>query len=299
MRRDPPPPPGGLGDVVSWARDLTDWALSQRDGEAPQTLLARTTRGVFRSAQKGGRGGGSEGAPLQWKGQWDAEATYAKDDIVKRDKIPEEIDDGNQAGDYIAQASVYPGDAPPGNPPIPATATAVVTAGVVTDLTLTFAGQGYSSHSPPNVTIISGSGGTGATAHATVNQDSSISLHLDTGGEGYSEGDTTVEIDPPGAYKWQLWSRFNAQKFTLRVGKARIVIDAGRQDIGGELPQITIFKDMDDGLGTSGSIRLSLQQLFDTLPAGVNADIMFREWDVCAEGLPKKAVFLSSAPYGP
>ena len=76
----------------------------------------------------------------------------------------------------------------------PATAVATITAGFVSDITVTSGGSGYTSE--PAVTL-SGGGGSGATAKAILSGDKVALTLVLTAGSGYSTAPTVVVEAPP------------------------------------------------------------------------------------------------------
>ena len=78
--------------------------------------------------------------------------------------------------------------------PVPATATATISGGVLTSITVTNGGNAYPS--APAVTI-SGGGGSGATAVATGSDGSVDSITVTSGGSGYSSAPTVTIAPPP------------------------------------------------------------------------------------------------------
>ena len=104
---------------------------------------------------------------------------------------------------------------------VPATATAKLTAGFVTGITVDVGGEGYLQ--PPRVTLIGG-GGSGATAQAILNQDRVGTIIVLTAGTAYSSV-PTVKIDVPSG-EFELLPRL-VPVLSLRVpldGAARIEI---------------------------------------------------------------------------
>jgi len=84
---------------------------------------------------------------------------------------------------YVAPVSVLIG--PPATGGVQATAVATVTGGVITGVTITQAGSGYSSSSPPSISFV-GSGGSGTGAAAVTLVGSTVSgLQVTAGGSGY------------------------------------------------------------------------------------------------------------------
>lgn len=117
---------------------------------------------------------------------------------------------------------------------MPATATAKLTAGFVTGITVTASGEGYSQ--PPRVTL-SGGGGSGATAQAILDGDKVGTVIVLTAGNGYSSA-PSVKIDAPPSDR-QLTSRM-VPVLTLRAPLAR----GSRIEVGGTIqgPWTTVTK---------------------------------------------------------
>jgi hypothetical protein len=286
-----PRPPESLGDLLRWARDTWNYLSEREDSSAPNTLLALTTRGSSRSGLEGG-GVGEQGAPLQFKGQWLNGVSYSKDDIVIREKIPDELDDGTQAGTYIATSDTGPHDMPPGEI---GGAAAVLSAyvresdGAITNVYVDHAGSGYSINTQIVFTSESGSG---AVAHVTVDADGKITdVVMDTEGSGYPGSGYTTPVTVAAVNPEQRWVDFALgrwQKLTFRAGNRKIVIDAGR-DLAD--PSLTIFNDYHNEALGSVQIRLS-----DMASAG-NKIVKLREISYCSSGVPVTAVFLCSEFY--
>ncbi len=166
----------------------------------------------------------------------------------------------------------------------PATATATITGGVVTGLTLTHGGSGYLN--PPAVTITGD--GTGAAATATVDGSGHVNgLNLTSGGSGYTTATVSFSGLPLSRSKYifparhtaysgssteglpfgtrlrltSAWYAANAANFT---GQARPIVDAMRTyglilaDLGGTLRI--------DGTNDSRWVQSDLNQL-TTIPA--------------------------------
>jgi len=84
---------------------------------------------------------------------------------------------------YVGPVTVTIAPPPPGG--VPATATATLTGGVITGVTITQPGTGYSSSNPPSITF-AGAGGSGSGATAVALVGSTVSgLQVTAGGSGY------------------------------------------------------------------------------------------------------------------
>jgi len=130
-----------------------------------------------------------------------AEACWVMEQKGSRTYIVAAEADSNRFGRVILQAGVVTavGEATmdvtvaDGVANVQATATAALTIDVVTSITVTVGGSGYTT--APNV-VISGDG-TGATATAVLTAGVVTSITVDTGGAGYTSA--TIAIDVPAA----------------------------------------------------------------------------------------------------
>jgi hypothetical protein len=290
-----PRPPNSIGDCLRFCQDVYQYLVGSRDVVSQNTLLYRTTRGTARSANPGGEGG-SEGTPIQFKGQYDPTASYADQDIVitgvttyASGTYQEEEDDAGLAGDFIANGSIGPGDAHPGvDTPTGAAATAILAGDAVSGATITNPGKGYAS--APAITITGD--GTGATGHAEIHGGTITGIVIDSGGSGYSHA--SIGIGGPGLQHWQDFARFHSRRFTLAQGNQRISFDVGRDDTN-QL-YVRIVKDITDTTGTTAVIDLDVGALLAIAGAG-NYHIRPMEWEVCVGGVAMHAIFLSTSAY--
>lgn len=114
MQRPPPfPERGPFGRLFARLNEWFAYLESLQPASSFNMRTSHTRIGVHRSPIGGG--GGGEGVPLQFKGQWVAGTAYKKNDIVIR-KTSDEIANGRQAGTYIAMRDVPAGAAGPVEP---------------------------------------------------------------------------------------------------------------------------------------------------------------------------------------
>ena len=112
--------------------------------------------------------------------------------------------------------------------PLPAVGTATISGGVVTDITIDYAGRGYTT--APTITIgAPGGSGTQATATATITDGVVTAVTITDGGTLYAAAPDVTFSDPPGVIEYYfLYSDFgtliNVTAFTNSV---RTAIDAG------------------------------------------------------------------------
>jgi hypothetical protein len=103
-----PPRPTGTTREARFLQAVWDELFRGRLNSVPNALVKRTTRGdsvIPNSLASGGKN-------LVFKGQWVANKSYSKDEIVIRE-TDAEIDDGSKAGTYKAKINV------PANSPAP------------------------------------------------------------------------------------------------------------------------------------------------------------------------------------
>lgn len=293
-----PRPPEGLGDVFRFCRELWQY-LSEIEPmvSTPDSLLRRTTSGSVRTPIGRGRGGGGTGTGgMNWKGQW-ADGTYSKNDVVIRD-YTWELDEGNEAGTYIATDDVVAGDLPPNfgsTGGSGCTLSVTVSGGVITGITVTAGGTGY----PPNcLVVITDATGTGASASAVVNSSGVVTgVTVSAGGSGYS-GSPSASITS-GSQKWAtVADAGHEQRHTYRNGNQVVIVDCGRDSM--TLPSILIYKTYPNGGSptlSDGCILLDLNILLGISGPPGNLVIEPREVAVCVEGTTKHAVFLCTDWY--
>ena len=99
------------------------------------------------------------------------------------------------AGRWLALALLLAGFTPAAQAQRAATVTATVSGGVVTAITVTDGGAGY-SQAP--VVILAGGGGTGATATALLAGDAVSQINVMAGGNGYTSAPDVIISAPPG-----------------------------------------------------------------------------------------------------
>ncbi len=85
----------------------------------------------------------------------------------------------------------------------PAQATALVTSGFVTSVTVSDGGNGYDA--PPRVSL-SGGGGSGAEAVASIEGGRVVSISVTSAGSGYTSAPSVAIDEPPPSTKQTLWS---------------------------------------------------------------------------------------------
>ena len=125
---------------------------------------------------------------------------YAEFDIKDANvTFTQHLSGGITSIDASSITDVYSGIAPTviiDPPGITATATAIISSGVITGFSI-YGGTNYTL--PPLVQIINAASGVHAKAHAVLNGTGGVSsIEIDNGGSGYNTGITRVVIDPPG-----------------------------------------------------------------------------------------------------
>jgi hypothetical protein len=262
--------------IGQWANDLQDVIERIVPQAGPNEQVSRTTRGTFVIPDRG-RGGGTPAAGIDWEDQW-VDQPYPSGAIVIR-ALDSEMDDGNQAGTYIANSAVNKGDAPPGSS---ATAFATIAGGIITGITVSQAGTGYVS-----ATAVIYGDGQAATADVTVQFGHVTHVNITNGGTGYTT--SSVRILSP-QHKWDTFATFNVRRFTMRNGLQRIVFDCGRDKTK---PTIEVYNNYTDPSG--GGVRLKLSDI----PAGAGFKELFIHEDIfCVYGVGnKKALNLRSEFY--
>lgn len=272
--RDLDPPPRGFIGLREWLVRLHQFVLQLRVGRSPGTIVRQGRRGVSISALGGGDPG--TGDSLQFKGQW-VDGPYDQDDIVIRETNPE-LDNGNLGGTYESTAAVNKGDLPPGIPATGSGATfslSIVTGVIQPGITVTAPGSGY----PPGQTLPLKITGDGTGAYATCVSDETGVIVSATAGFDGGSGYTTASASVASVQKWVDFALGRWKKLTLRVGKKRIVIDAGRD--GTDNPSIAVFKDHSSP--TSGSFSLAVDDLLSIhgIESGANLEIKARITTAC------------------
>lgn len=107
----PLPETGRHAALNHWLNELLAYVTSLAPRQSVGVLTSHTSIGVLREAQGGGEGT----AKIQWRGDWNADTSYAANDIVI-DRDPGAVANVRRAGTFIAVKSVAAGQPRPIEP---------------------------------------------------------------------------------------------------------------------------------------------------------------------------------------
>jgi hypothetical protein len=251
-------------------------------------------------------GGGGDGGLLQFKRQFDPDATYQEDDIVIC-KETTELDEGRQGGTFIATAPVQPGDMHPGMELQTAQAHATLgVGGSIGFVIIDDGGYGYDSNQELEV-VVTDASGSGAVLEANVSDSEVVSVTIVNGGSGYV--DPTIEIGIPSqTQKWYpfalgAWAKLSLRPQNQERENQLALLDAGRDaaEVAGDTargkPRLLLMNDLDDAAaGRSYEGLAQIPQRAIDYGNGA-ADIQLREWTVCVNGVFMNVLIKSGLPY--